>query len=139
MRLAKRLLPFPSGSVVDMAVNYTSISGLTGASPSAFDGKAFRRSSIQKYFSGAKSSGVLSSDFPGTDHRRRYYRGFSKSFKGAIASCSALKDARGYVLTGFVGSQLLRESFTRPVEGNFHIGDGSFVKVIGNHLMSSGN
>jgi hypothetical protein len=44
----KRLLPFPSGSVVDMAVNYTSISGLTGASPSAFDGKAFRRSGIQK-------------------------------------------------------------------------------------------
>jgi hypothetical protein len=87
-----------------------------------------------RHGSGSQLSGVLSSDFPGTDHRCRYYRGFSESFKRAFAPSNALEDTRGYVLAGFVGSQLVRESFTRPVESDFHIGDGSFVKVIGNHF-----
>jgi hypothetical protein len=82
---------------------------------------------------------VSTSDFPGTDHRRCPYRSFSESLKRPIAPGGALQDAGGYVLAGVMGSQLLWKSFTRPVECDFHIGDSPFVKVIGNHLMSSSN
>jgi hypothetical protein len=75
----------------------------------------------------------MTSDFPGADHCCCKYRGVGKSFKCSFALCRSLEDSGGYALAGFVGSQLLREAFARPVESHFHIGNGSFVKVLGNH------
>jgi hypothetical protein len=83
----------------------------------------------------AQLSGVMASNFPGTDHCCCGYCGVGKSCKGAFAPRSALQDSGGYALAGFVGSQLHRESFTRPVESHFHIGNGSFVKFVGNHFQ----
>jgi hypothetical protein len=77
----------------------------------------------------------MASGFPGTEQRCYQYRGVSKSFKRTFAPPGAFQDSGGNAFAGFVGSQLLRESFTRPVESDFHIGDGPFVKVIGNHFQ----
>jgi hypothetical protein len=88
-----------------------------------------------KNISEAQLSGVMTSDSPGTDHCCCEYRSVSKSFKCTFALNRALEDSGGYALAAFVASQLLREAFARPVESHFHIGDGSFVKVIGNHFQ----
>jgi hypothetical protein len=102
-------------------------------SPFSVDGKVVHCSECNNS-SEALLSGVMASGFLGTDHCCGY-RGVSKSFKGAFAPRSELQDLRGYALAGFVGSQLLGEALARPVESDFHIGNGSFVKVIGNHFQ----
>jgi hypothetical protein len=124
--------PFPSGSMIDTIIMIRCRKQLDRFR-SALTARPVGCSGTRKIFE-SQSSGVLTSDFRGIDGRRCHYRSFSKSFKSAVSRRGALQDTGGYMLANFVGRQLLREPFTRPVESNFHIGDSSFVKVIGNHF-----
>jgi hypothetical protein len=110
------------------------ILGSSGSFTLQRDGKG---GSLFKIIFESPSSGVLTSDFPATECSRCHDRGLGKSFKRTVAPCGRVQNLLGYALAGLVASQLLRESFTRSVESDFHIRNGSFVKMIGNHFHAS--